>query len=99
MAEFAATYAHVALRDIPGADVASGVAPETPLGALPAELARPVIRSGLRHAARAGAYAGWAERRQEATLDELRCRRDRLPTPGGAPLEAWLPFLEPVPGA
>ena len=99
MAEFAATYAAVALRDIPGVGTPTGIAPETPLGALPAELARPVIRSALRHAARVDAYAGWAERRQEAVLDELRCLRDRLPTPGGAPLAAWLPFLEPFPGS
>jgi hypothetical protein len=99
MSEFSATYATIALRDIPGAGAVAGVSPETPLGALPDELSRPVIRNALRHAARAGAYAGWAERRQEATLAQLRCTRDRLPTPGGAPLSAWLPFLEPLPAA
>ncbi len=97
MAEFAATYASVALRDIPGAAALPGVDAGTPLGLLPTELARPVISSALGEAARAGAYDGWAERRQDAVLAELRCTRDRLPTPGSAPLTAWLPFLTPVP--
>jgi hypothetical protein len=97
MAEFAATYSAVALRDIPGSGSVPGVAPDTQLGLLPAELARPVIRRALGHISRAGAYDGWAERRQDAALAELRCTRDRLPTPGGVPLTAWLPFLEPFP--
>ena len=99
MSEFAATYATVELRDIPGIGAVAGIPPQTQLGALPAELARPLVRDALRHAARAGAYASVAERRQEAALAELRCTRDRLPTPGGAPLSAWLPFLEPLPAA
>jgi hypothetical protein len=97
IAEFAATYANVALRDIPGASPPADVDSGMPLGLLPAEVARPLIRSALHEAARAGAYDGWAERRQDGALAELRCRRDRLPTPGSVPLTTWLPFLAPVP--
>jgi hypothetical protein len=96
IAEFAATYAAVPLRDIPGAGLVAGVEPETPLGLLPAALARPVIVRALRHAARTSAYDAWAERRQFATLAGLRCRRDRLPTVGTARVTSWLPFLVPV---
>ena len=96
IAEFGATYAAVPLQDIPGADEVPGVAPETPLALLPPELARPVIVRSLRHAARVEAYAGWAERRQTAALDVLRCTRDRLPTVGAVSLTSWLPFLAPV---
>jgi hypothetical protein len=99
VAEFAATYAGVQIRDIPGAGLPAGAAPETPLALLPAELARPVIVRSLLHAARADAYAGWAERRQTAALDEVRCTRDRLPTVGAAALTSWLPFLAPVAGS
>ncbi len=98
IAEFAATYAGVELRDIPGAGAVTGVAPETPLGLLPLALARPVIVRALRHAARAGAYDSWAERRQLATLAELRCTRDRLPAVGTTRVTSWLPFLVPVAG-
>lgn len=93
IAEFAATYAPVQLRDIPGAGGVAGLDPVTPLGLLPAELARPVIVRALRHAARAERYAGWAERRQERALDRIRCTRDRLPTVGAVPLTSWMPFL------
>ena len=98
VAEFAATYAAVQLRDIPGAGDVTGVAPETPLALLPPELARPVIVQSLLHASRADAYDGWAERRQTAALDEVRCTRDRLPTIGAAPLTSWMPFLAPLAG-
>ena len=98
IAEFAATYAGVQLRDIPGAGVVPGVAAETPLGLLPSALARPVIVRALQHAARAGAYDTWAERRQLATLAEVRCTRDRLPAVGTARVTSWLPFLVPVAG-
>ena len=96
--EFAATYAGTELRDIPGAGALPGVAPETPLALLPTALARPVIARALRHTARAGAYDAWAERRQHATLAELRCTRDRLPSVGTARVTSWLPFLVPVIG-
>ena len=96
IAEFAATYAGVQLRDIPGAGAVPGVSSETQLGLLPSALARPVIVRALRHAARAGAYDTWAERRQLATMDELRCTRDRLPSVGTARVTSWLPFLVPV---
>jgi hypothetical protein len=99
VAEFAATYAAVQLRDIPGAGEITGVASETPLALLPSELARPAIVRSLLHAARADAYAGWAERRQTAALDEVRCTRDRLPTVGAVPLTSWLPFLARVAGS
>jgi hypothetical protein len=98
VAEFAATYAGVQLRDIPGAGDVAGIAPETPLALLPSELARPVVVRSLLHAARAVAYDGWAERRQTVALDEVRCTRDRLPTVGAAPLTSWLPFLAPLAG-
>jgi hypothetical protein len=96
IAEFAATYARVQLRDIPGAGAVPGVAADTPLGLLPSVVARPVIVRALRHAARTGAYDTWAERRQLATLDELRCTHDRLPSVGTARVTSWLPFLVPV---
>jgi hypothetical protein len=57
-----------------------------------------VIVRALQHAARAGAYDAWAERRQHAALAELRCRRDRLPSVGTARLTSWLPFLVPFAG-
>jgi hypothetical protein len=95
IADFAATYGGIQLRDIPGAGTVPGVSPETPLGLLPAALARPVIVRALRHAARAGAYDAWAEQRQHATLAELRCTRDRLPSVGTARVTSWLPFLVP----
>ncbi|HWL32976.1 MAG TPA: hypothetical protein VNP89_05175 [Gaiellaceae bacterium] len=96
VAEFAATYASVQLRDIPGAVVVEGIDPTTRLGLLPDELARPAILQALRHAARAERYAAWAERRQERALDGIRCVRDRLPTVGVIPLTSWMPFLAPV---
>jgi hypothetical protein len=96
VAEFAATYASVQLREIPGAGEVAGVDAATPLGLLPDELARPVIVRALRHAARAERYAAWAERRQERALDQIRCVRDRLPTVGVVPLTSWMPFLAPV---
>ena len=99
VAEFAATYASVQLRDIPGAGAVPGVDSATPLGLLPDELARPAIVSALRHAARAERYAAWAERSQERALDEIRCIRDRLPTIGAVPLTSWMPFLAPVAAA
>jgi hypothetical protein len=99
VAEFAATYASVQLRDIPGTGALAGVDPATPLGLLPDELARPAIVSALRHAARAERYAAWAERRQERALDEIRCVRDRLPTIGTIPLTSWMPFLAPLAAA
>ena len=96
IADFAVTYAGMQLRDIPGAGAVTGVAPETPLGLLPATLARPAIVRALRHAARADAYDTWAEKRQHAALAELRCIRDRLPSVGAARVTSWLPFLVPV---
>jgi hypothetical protein len=96
MSEFAATYASVELRDIPGAGEVSGHAPDTPLGLLPETVARVVIVRSLRHAAQSEAFTGWAERQQEAGLTQLRCTRDRLPTVGAVPLVSWLPFLAPV---
>ena len=99
VAEFAETYAGVPVRDIAGVGTIPGADPELPLALLPAELARPAIVRALRHAARAGAYDSWAERRQEAALAELRCVRDRLPKVGTVPLTGWLPFLEPVAGS
>jgi len=99
IAEFAVTYAGTQLRDIPGAGDVPGVAPETPLGLLPGELARPAIVRALRHAARAGAYDAWAEKQQEIALAELRCTRDRLPSVGTARLTSWLPFLVLVGGS
>ncbi|HUQ21711.1 MAG TPA: hypothetical protein VM049_01720 [Gaiellaceae bacterium] len=96
IAEFAATYAGVELREIPGAGPVPGVDPETPLGLLPTPVARPAIIRALRHAARAGAYEAWAERRQLALLAELRCTHDRLPSIGTARVTNWLPFLVPV---
>lgn len=99
IADFAATYAPVQLRDIPGAGEVAGLDPTTPLGLLPAELARPVIVRALRHAARVERYAGWAERRQERALDRVRCTRDRLPTVGSTPLTSWMPFLAPLAGS
>ncbi len=95
--EFAVTYAPVPLREIAGIGSVPGVEPDLPLGLLPAGLARPAILQALRHAARAGAYDAWAEKRQDAALAELRCLRDRLPTVGTVPLTGWLPFLEPLP--
>jgi hypothetical protein len=96
--EFAATYAAVQLREIPGAADVTGVAPETPLALLPPELVRPVIVRSLLHAARADAYDGWAERQQTAALDHVRCTRDRVPTVGAVPLTSWMPFLAPLAG-
>ena len=96
VAEFAATYASVALRDIPGTGTVPGVDPATPLGLLSEELARPAVVRALRHVARAERYAAWAERRQERALDEIRCVRDRLPTIGTVPLTSWMPFLAPL---
>ena len=98
IAEFAVTYANAQLRDIPGAGAVPGVTPETPLGLLPPDQARPVIVRALRHAARDAAYDVWADARQEAALAELRCVRDRLPTPGTPRVTSWLPFLTPVAG-
>ena len=99
VAEFASTYASVPLRDIPGAGTVAGVDPATPLGLLPAELARGAIVRALRHASRVERYAGWAERRQERALEGIRCVRDRLPTLGSVPLTSWLPFLAPPAGS
>ncbi len=99
IAEFAATYAGTQLRDIPGAGAVPGVAGETLLGLLPQALARPVIVRALRHVAQAGAYDAWAERRQDASLAELRCIRDRLPSVGTSRVTSWLPFLVPVGGS
>ncbi|MHB1242971.1 MAG: hypothetical protein ACYC1P_06170, partial [Gaiellaceae bacterium] len=99
VAEFAATYAAVPLRDLPGGRLPAGVDPGLALGLLPAKLARPVIVSALRRAAGVERYAGWAEARQHAALRELRCVRDRLPTVGSVPLMGWMPFLEPVAGS
>jgi hypothetical protein len=98
VAEFAATYAAVPVGEIPGAGELAEVAPDTPLALLPAELARPVIVRSLQHAARTAAYNGWAERRQTAALDAVRCTRDRLPTVGAVPLTSWMPFLAPAAG-
>ena len=96
ISEFSATYAGTQLRHIPGAGTVPGVAPQTPLGLLPEALARPVIVRALRHAARAGNYDAWSERRQQAALAELRCTRDRLPSVGAVRVTSWLPFLLPV---
>ena len=96
IAEFAATYAGTQLRDIPGAGAVPGVTPETPLGLLSEALARPVIVRALRHAARAGTYDAWSEKRQHAALAELRCTRDRLPSVGTVRVTSWLPFLVPL---
>jgi hypothetical protein len=98
IAEFAATYASMPLRDIPGAGELRGVDPATPLGLLTPQLARPVIVRALRHAARVERYAAWAERRREVALDAVRCTRDRLPDVAAAPLTSWLPFLAPLVG-
>jgi hypothetical protein len=99
VAEFAATYASVQLRDIPGTGAVPGVDPATPLGLLPVELARPAIVRALRHASRTERYAAWAERQQERALDEIRCVRDRLPTVGVVPITSWMPFLAPLAAA
>ena len=99
IAEFAQTYASVALRDIPGTGKVPGIDGTTPLGLLPNDLARPAIVRALRHVARAERYAAWAERRQEHALDEIRCVRDRLPTVGTVPLTSWMPFLAPLAAA
>jgi hypothetical protein len=99
VSEFAATYASVPLRDIPGVGDLDGIDPATPLGLLPADLARPTIVRSLRHASRAERYAVWAERLQERALDGIRCVRDRLPTVGSVPLTTWLPFLAPPAGS
>jgi len=98
IAEFAVTYAATQLRDIPGVGAVPGVAPETPLGLLSEALARPVIVRALRHAARAGTYDAWSEKRQHAALAELRCTRDRLPSVGTVRVTSWLPFLALVAG-
>ncbi|MDQ3066962.1 MAG: hypothetical protein M3R12_07415, partial [Actinomycetota bacterium] len=99
VSEFAATYAAVPLRDIPGAGEVPGVDPQTPLAFLPADLARQAIVRALRYSARAERYATWAEARQHGALDEIRCTRDRLPTVGAVPLTSWMPFLELVGGS
>ena len=97
VAEFAATYASVQLRDIPGDGRGSRESTRRRRSAcFPYELARPAIVRALRHAARAERYATWAERRQERALDEIRCVRDRLPTVGAVPLTSWMPFLAPL---
>ena len=96
VAEFAATYASVPLRDIPGTGALTGVDPGTPLGLLSYELARPAIVRALQHVARAERYASWAERQQERALNQIRCVRDRLPTVGTVPLTSWMPFLAPL---
>ena len=93
IADFAATYAAVPVRDIPGGGVPAGVDPGTPLALLSAELALPLIVRALRRAARVERYAAWAERRRELALDGLRCTRDRLPDIAVTPLTSWLPFL------
>ena len=95
MAEFAATYASVPLRDIPGTGTVAGVDPSTPLGLLSDELARPAIVRALQHVARAERYASWAERQQERAL-ESDPLRPRPPADGrdGAAHE-----LDAVPGA
>ena len=99
IADFAATYASMPLREIPGAGELPRVDPATPLGLLTPELARPVIVRALRHAARVERYAGWAERRRELALAEARCIRDRLPDTGAVPLTSWMPFLAPLVGS
>jgi len=99
IAEFAETYAPVALRDIPGTGTVPGVDPAIPLGLLPEELARPAIVRALQHVARAERYSAWAEQRQERALDQIRCVRDRLPTIGTVPLTSWMPFLAPLAAA
>jgi hypothetical protein len=96
VAEFASTYASVDLGDIPGVGEVAGVDPTTPLGLLPAEVARPAIVRALRHADRSERYAAWAERSQVRALAEVRCIRDRLPTIGTVPLTSWMPYLEPL---
>ena len=95
IAEFYRTYAAVPLGEIDGAGTVPGVTPETLLGAIPPELARPAIARALQAAARAAAYGPWTIRHQKAALAELRCTRDRLPVPGAVDLTDWLPFLAP----
>jgi hypothetical protein len=85
----------VPLGEIAGAGVVPGVMPETLLGAIPPELARPAITRALRAAARADAYGPWTTRRQGAALADIRCTRDRLPVPGAVDLTDWIPFLAP----
>ncbi len=65
----------------------------TPLGALPAPLARPAIARALVAAARVDAYHAWTWKRQNQTLDDLRCTRDRLPAVGAVELTSFLPEL------
>ena len=93
IAEFYHTYAAVPLGEIAGAGTVPGVTPQTLLGAIPPELARPAITRALQAAARADAYGPWTTRRQDAALAGIRCTHDRLPVPGAVDLTDWLPFL------
>ncbi len=81
------------LGEIAGAGIVVGSRPETLLGAIPPEVARPAIARALRAAAQADAYGPWTIRHQNAALAELRCTHDRLPVPGAVDLTDWLAFL------
>ena len=95
VAEFAATYASVQLRDIPGTGAVPGVDAATPLGLLPDELARPAIvrRAPARGARRALRGVGRA-------AAGARTRRDPLhPRPPADGRDRSAHELDAVPGA
>ena len=95
IAEFYRTYATVPLGEIAGAGAVPGATPETLLGAIPPELARPAITRALQTASRADAYGRWTTRQQKAALAGIRCTNDRLPVPGAVDLRDWIPALGP----
>lgn len=65
----------------------------TPLGALPADVARPAVTRELLAQARAASYADWSLRLQSSAQATLACERDRMPELAVVALSDFAPFL------
>lgn len=64
-----------------------------PLGALPLDLARPVIVNALQALARSDRYQSWLLAREAVLGEQAVCRRDVQPEPAAVDLTDYLPFL------
>ena len=64
-----------------------------PLGALPLDLARPVIVNALQALARSDRYESWLLAREAVLGEQAVCRRDVQPEPAAVDLTDYLPFL------
>lgn len=65
----------------------------TPLGAIPLERIRPVVRAALAGFARNDAFTRWSAGLQAKALGTTLCLGDRLPVAAGVDLTAYLPYL------